>query len=255
MARTPLYKAAETEMIRRIESGEWEVGKRLPNEFVLAEEFKVSQGTMRRALDDAGGHGPSQSQTRARDAGGKARVNRRPPGRRWWNPDVGGASVAFEVHRAKSGLRGANDAEATLFGTGRLSHVERLLKRGGARAGVEDIAIPESIAPRSMRMRRCPSPTSWRRMGCKQPASPKRSAPISRRCRSPCRCRATGTRRFWWSRAPPKRQAGQTIARQVMRLIADAASATARSRRCRRISCRGSRRAPGCRLPCPCRFP
>jgi DNA-binding transcriptional MocR family regulator len=50
MARTPLYKAAETEMIRRIEAGEWEVGKRLPNEFVLAEEFKVSQGTMRRAL-------------------------------------------------------------------------------------------------------------------------------------------------------------------------------------------------------------
>jgi DNA-binding GntR family transcriptional regulator len=50
MARTPLYKAAETEMIRRIEAGEWEVGKRLPNEFVLADEFKVSQGTMRRAL-------------------------------------------------------------------------------------------------------------------------------------------------------------------------------------------------------------
>jgi len=42
MARTPLYKAAETEMIRRIETGEWEVGTRLPNEFVLAEEFKVS---------------------------------------------------------------------------------------------------------------------------------------------------------------------------------------------------------------------
>jgi GntR family transcriptional regulator len=28
-----------------------------------------------------------------------------------------------------------------------LSHVERLLKRGGARAGTEDIAIPESVAP------------------------------------------------------------------------------------------------------------
>ena len=39
MARVPLYKAAEAELIRRIESGDWEVGRRLPNEFVLAEEF------------------------------------------------------------------------------------------------------------------------------------------------------------------------------------------------------------------------
>jgi GntR family transcriptional regulator len=148
MARTPLYKAAETEMIRRIESGEWELGKRLPNEFVLAEEFKVSQGTMRRALMTLEGMGllsrkPGRGTLVAKPAGKQAA----PKGGSGGTLTSGGASVAFEVHRAKSGLRGANDAEATLFGTGRLSHVERLLKRGGARAGVEDIAIPESIAP------------------------------------------------------------------------------------------------------------
>ena len=37
MARVPLYKATETEMIRRITDGEWAVGLRLPNEFGLAE--------------------------------------------------------------------------------------------------------------------------------------------------------------------------------------------------------------------------
>ncbi len=147
MARTPLYKAAETEMIRRIETGEWEVGKRLPNEFVLADEFKVSQGTMRRALMTLEGMGllnrkpgrgtlvAKPSAAGASSGGGGAALM------------AGGSDVAFEIHRGKSGLRGANDAEAALFGTGRLSHVERLLKRAGSRAGVEDLAVPENVAP------------------------------------------------------------------------------------------------------------
>jgi GntR family transcriptional regulator len=148
MARTPLYKAAETEMIRRIESGEWEVGTRLPNEFVLAEEFKVSQGTMRRALITLEGMGllsrkPGRGTIVARPdkAGGG------PEGAASGQLTFEGAPVEFGVHRAKAGLRGATEAEMALFGTGRLSSVERLLKRGGARAGIEDIAIPESLAP------------------------------------------------------------------------------------------------------------
>lgn len=147
MARTPLYKAAETEMIRRIEAGEWEIGRRLPNEFVLAEEFKVSQGTMRRALITLEGMGllnrkpgrgtlvarPAATGPAANGSGGQILSE--------------GAPVTFEVHRAKSGLRGADASEMSLFGTGRLSNVERLLKRDGTRAGIEDTAIPESIAP------------------------------------------------------------------------------------------------------------
>jgi len=148
MARTPLYKAAETEMIRRIETGEWEVGTRLPNEFVLAEEFKVSQGTMRRALITLEGMGllsrkPGRGTIVARS--GKAPAG--PAGAATGRLDFEGAPVEFEIHRAKSGLRGATEAEMALFGTGRLSSVERLLKRGGARTGIEEIAIPESLAP------------------------------------------------------------------------------------------------------------
>ncbi len=148
MARTPLYKATETEMIRRIETGEWEVGTRLPNEFVLAEEFKVSQGTMRRALITLEGMGllsrkPGRGTIVART--GKAPAG--PEGASTGQLMFEGSPVEFGIHRAKSGLRGATDAEMALFGTGRLSSVERLLKRGGARAGIEDIAIPESLAP------------------------------------------------------------------------------------------------------------
>ena len=65
----PLYKAAETEMIRRIESGEWAPGLRLPNEFGLADEFGVSQGTMRRAPDHTGGNGAFEPKAGAWNTG------------------------------------------------------------------------------------------------------------------------------------------------------------------------------------------
>lgn len=150
MARTPLYKATEAEMIRRIDTGEWAVGTRLPNEFVLADEFKVSQGTMRRALITLEGMGllsrkPGRGTIVTRPAVPAAEPTAEPTG--GGRILSGAAAVAFEVHRAKSGLRGADPAEAKLFGTGRLSHVERLLKRGGSRAGIEDIAVPERLAP------------------------------------------------------------------------------------------------------------
>lgn len=46
----PLYKRAEIEMTNRIATGKWAAGAQLPNEFALAEEFGVSQGTIRKAL-------------------------------------------------------------------------------------------------------------------------------------------------------------------------------------------------------------
>ena len=46
----PLYKRAEIEMTNRIATGRWAAGSQLPNEFMLAEEFGVSQGTIRKAL-------------------------------------------------------------------------------------------------------------------------------------------------------------------------------------------------------------
>ena len=46
----PLYKRAEVLMTSNIATGKWEPGTVLPNEFVLAEELGVSQGTVRKAL-------------------------------------------------------------------------------------------------------------------------------------------------------------------------------------------------------------
>ena len=47
----PLYRQTRDLMIRRIADGDWEPGQRLPNEWDLADEFGVSQGTVRKALN------------------------------------------------------------------------------------------------------------------------------------------------------------------------------------------------------------
>jgi GntR family transcriptional regulator len=150
MARTPLYKTAEAEMIRRIRQGDWAVGLRLPNEFVLAEEFGVSQGTMRRALmtletmgllNRKPGRGtlvakPEAAATPATEPGGFGGLI-----------DDRGAPLLFEVYRARSASRDATREEATLFGSVRLATLERTLRRSGSRTALDQIAVPQTLLP------------------------------------------------------------------------------------------------------------
>ena len=48
----PLYLQVKDLMIQRLATGTWRPGEGLPSEFGLAAEFKVSQGTVRKALDE-----------------------------------------------------------------------------------------------------------------------------------------------------------------------------------------------------------
>lgn len=153
MARTPLYKAAENEMTRRISSGAWPLGMRLGNEFELAEEFKVSQGTMRRALMTLEGLGlldrkPGRGTIVARAAPAKA-VAPNAAGQEaacalaLLTPD--GAPVSFDIRRSKTSARMASDTERREFNAARLSTMERILMRGGDRVALEDVRVPEAV--------------------------------------------------------------------------------------------------------------
>ncbi|WNJ98793.1 GntR family transcriptional regulator [Thalassospiraceae bacterium LMO-JJ14] len=51
-AKQPLYVSVRDSVLERIGSGAWAPGDMLPSEFALADEFDVSQGTIRKALDD-----------------------------------------------------------------------------------------------------------------------------------------------------------------------------------------------------------
>ena len=47
----PLYQQVYDEIIKRLSEGYWKAGDSLPSEFALAEELSVSQGTVRKALN------------------------------------------------------------------------------------------------------------------------------------------------------------------------------------------------------------
>ena len=148
MARTPLYQKIEADMIARIHSGAWEVGLRLPNEFGLAAEFGVSQGTMRRALISLEQQGylsrkPGRgtivaSEGPAPEAGTFARP---------CLLDVDGTPLTLEPFRGRSGTRAASPRDADQLGTARVSYLERTLKHAGARAALEELAVSEAVLP------------------------------------------------------------------------------------------------------------
>lgn len=53
----PIYRAVAKQIADKIQSGEWSTGTVLPSEVALAHEFRVSVGTVRRALSDLTGEG------------------------------------------------------------------------------------------------------------------------------------------------------------------------------------------------------
>lgn len=51
----PLYAQVRDQLIERIRSGIWKPGQLIPNEFEIASEFGVSQGTARKAIEGLAG--------------------------------------------------------------------------------------------------------------------------------------------------------------------------------------------------------
>ena len=51
-AFSPLYQQIKTLILRSLQAGEWKPGDAIPSEFDLAARFRVSQGTVRKAIDE-----------------------------------------------------------------------------------------------------------------------------------------------------------------------------------------------------------
>ena len=51
-AFSPLYQQIKTLIVRSLQGGEWKPGEAIPSEMDLAARFKVSQGTVRKAIDE-----------------------------------------------------------------------------------------------------------------------------------------------------------------------------------------------------------
>ena len=51
-AFSPLYQQIKSLILRSLQAGEWKPGDMIPSEFDLASRYKVSQGTVRKAIDE-----------------------------------------------------------------------------------------------------------------------------------------------------------------------------------------------------------
>jgi GntR family transcriptional regulator len=51
-AFSPLYQQIKTLLLGSLQAGEWQPGEAIPSELELAARFKVSQGTVRKAIDE-----------------------------------------------------------------------------------------------------------------------------------------------------------------------------------------------------------
>ncbi len=51
-AFSPLYQQIKALLLQRLQAGEWKAGEMIPSEIELAARFKVSQGTVRKAIDE-----------------------------------------------------------------------------------------------------------------------------------------------------------------------------------------------------------
>ena len=51
-AFSPLYQQIKTLILRSLQTGEWKPGDAIPSEFELAARYRVSQGTVRKAIDE-----------------------------------------------------------------------------------------------------------------------------------------------------------------------------------------------------------
>src|SRR5690625_2252760 len=51
-AYSPLYKQIKRLLLKSLDEGEWKPGEAIPSEMELASRFQVSQGTVRKAIDE-----------------------------------------------------------------------------------------------------------------------------------------------------------------------------------------------------------
>ena len=68
----PLYAQVRDQLVERIRSGDWKPGQLIPNEFEIAAEFGVSQGTARKAISELAAERPGAAPAGTRHVRGRA---------------------------------------------------------------------------------------------------------------------------------------------------------------------------------------
>jgi GntR family transcriptional regulator len=145
----PLYAQVRERLIERIRSGEWKPGQLIANEFEIAAEFGVSQGTARKAIGDLA----SEGLVVRRQGRGTFVVEHTPAHVlfRFFNLfDVAGCAVIPDSRdmRSSSAVASLEEREAlALEDQARVIRIARTRTRDGAPLISETIALPEALFP------------------------------------------------------------------------------------------------------------
>ncbi len=144
----PLYRRAEAAMVARIVGNVWTPGMRLPNEFALAREFGVSQGTIRKALMALEERG-----LLARSPGRGTTVARTTPAEALFAffrlRDGEGRMATPEPVEEHISRRAATDAERAELGAdcAEVCVLERVRGHAGAPLALERMRLPAHLTP------------------------------------------------------------------------------------------------------------
>ena len=145
----PLYAQVRERLIERIRSGEWKPGQLIANEFEIAAEFGVSQGTARKAI----GALASEGLVVRRQGRGTFVVEHTPAHElfRFFNLfDEAGAALIPDSRDMKSSLALASAEERkalALDAHARVIRIARTRTCDGAPLISETIALPEALFP------------------------------------------------------------------------------------------------------------
>lgn len=145
----PLYAQVRERLVERIRSGQWKPGQLIPNEFEIAAEFGVSQGTARKAIGELAAEGLV-----VRRQGRGTFVVEHTPAHvlfRFFNiVDAAGAAVIPDSREASAHLAEADAEERRVLGlepSSRVIRIKRTRTREGTPFIVETIALPEKLFP------------------------------------------------------------------------------------------------------------
>jgi len=147
-ARTPLYVEVRDEILARIGSGAWAPGEMLPSESAIGAEFDVSQGTVRKALDEL-----VQRNLLVRRQGKGTFVAAHTPERALFHffhiaADDGTRSLPTKSHVLSCRRRRADKAEADALALGRsarIIEIRRVREMGGTTALAETVCVPAPL--------------------------------------------------------------------------------------------------------------
>jgi GntR family transcriptional regulator len=145
----PLYRQARDLLVKRIVDGEWQPGDALPSEFELAADLGVSQGTVRKALDEL-----EAERFVVRRQGRGTFVARHDEARILFQffkliPDSGKSEFPESqiLNVETDGAKGRAAEALSLRPGARIVRIERLRSLGGQVCIFERIALPRSLFP------------------------------------------------------------------------------------------------------------